>query len=137
MVYPLSGPKLVAAILEGGADPNRQYRDLARKQRKPWLLVLDDTREAQRRGWICYYETTSEMSKQWYEVMRLFVKLGADLYAVLVKTSWGPEASALDVVEAILEKVGSGHVSRLRDLLVETGAIVRCQDQLESIIDRG
>jgi hypothetical protein len=121
-VYPFSTPEFVGMLLENGEDPNCQYHDLFGKQTTPWLLALSYVREADRRGWMHFYDIDEDGEKRWVPILRLFIQHGADPNALIVKDSWDPAATALDVVGGVFEKYASKNLKDLHDLLVASGA---------------
>ena len=128
-VYPLSDPNLVLAILKHGADPNLAYQTFSGKDETPWLSVLKYTREANRRGFISYYDTDPDGTSRWVEIIRLFIEYGANPNEMIVQDRWDPSTTALEVVEMVIEKYGSKMVADLRDMLVGYGARSREVEQ--------
>jgi hypothetical protein len=121
-VYPFSTPEFVGMLLENGEDPNCQYHDLFGKQTTPWLLALSYVREADRRGWMRFYDIDEDGEKRWVPILRLFIQHGADPNALIVKDNWDPAATALDVIDGVFEKYASKNLKDLLDLLVASGA---------------
>jgi hypothetical protein len=124
-IYPLSTPDFVRMLLENGEDPNLKYQDLSGKQQTPWLLTLEYVREADRRGWIHVYDVDRNGTKRWVEIVRLFIQHGADPNAMILKDSWDPAATALDVVNGVFEKYVSQDLKELLELLLEYKATER------------
>ena len=123
-VYPLSSPALVATILRHrGTDPNQSYHPVpSSREETPWLLALKLVRQAQRRGWVEYYDISEEGVPRWVAILKLFVEHGADPNALIVEDRWDPSATALEIVTMMLEKYGSKEVWDLREMLIEYGA---------------
>jgi hypothetical protein len=126
-VYPPSTPEVVGMLLVNGQDPNLHYRDLRDKEETPWLLALKCVREADRRGWIRPFDIDESGVKRWVRILTLFVEHGADVNALILEDKWDPAASALDVVEMVLEKYFSNDVNELRQKLCRYGATLRAK----------
>ncbi|KAL9618805.1 MAG: hypothetical protein Q9160_006528 [Pyrenula sp. 1 TL-2023] len=127
-VYPLLDPQLILTLLKGGQNSNQAYTDVMTRQRRtPWLYVLRCVREADRRGWIKHYDVDPMGVERWVAIMISFVNYGADPNAMIEEDGWDPSATALEVIDVILQKYASRHVLRLRNLLVEKGARSRKQ----------
>jgi hypothetical protein len=124
-IYPFSTPALVGMLLENGEDPNLSYQDLFGKQTTPWLLTLKYVREADRRGWIHVYDIHENGAKRWVQILRLFIQHGADPNAMILKDSWDPAATALDVVSGVFEKYASQDLKELHELLLAYGTTGR------------
>ena len=130
-VYPLSDPALVTFLLSHPSSsssglnpgPNHEYTDFnLRVPMTPWLALLRHLRDAQRRGWIEYYDTNPEGTERWAGIVKEFVKYGADVGAVVVADAWDPEISALGIVEMLEETYG---VFELRERKDEVRARLR------------
>ncbi|PYI05379.1 hypothetical protein BO78DRAFT_419590 [Aspergillus sclerotiicarbonarius CBS 121057] len=121
-VYPLSSPELIGSLLANGADPNQTYRDLDKKDRTPWLVVLGKLREAGRRRWIRFYDTAEEGTRRYAAIVSLFLQHGADPDAMLPETRFDPSATALEVVTSVYRKYASPEFGRLRNELIRLGA---------------
>jgi hypothetical protein len=124
-IYPLSTPAFVGMLLANGGDPNLKYQDLFGKQTTPWLLTLEYVREADRRGWIRVYDVDLNGTKRWVEILRIFIQHGADPNALILKDSWDPAATAMDVVSGVFEKFASQDLKELLELLSAYKAIDR------------
>ncbi|PWY70936.1 hypothetical protein BO70DRAFT_432026 [Aspergillus heteromorphus CBS 117.55] len=124
-VYPLCDPLLIASLLAHphSFDPNQVYTDLDKRTYTPWLLVLENLREAERRRWIRYYDTDADGTARMARIVELFLQAGADPNAVLVKSQFDPEATALEVITSLYRKFGGQKWGALRELLVERGAV--------------
>jgi hypothetical protein len=72
-VYPLSSPEIIIGILTSGANPNHSYQGLNGKAQTPWLVVLDYLREADRRQWIGYYDTSENGTSRLSTIISLFI----------------------------------------------------------------
>ncbi|KAJ5395326.1 uncharacterized protein N7487_009629 [Penicillium crustosum] len=121
-VYPLSSPEMIREILTGGANPNQPYQDLNGKSQTPWLVVLDYLREADRRQWIGYYDTSESGISRLSVIISLFIEHGADPNGILVETKFDPSASALEIITSIYRKYASPEFSQLRRVLIDKGA---------------
>ncbi|CAI7676372.1 unnamed protein product [Penicillium discolor] len=121
-VYPLSSPEMIREILEGGANPNQPYQDLNGRNQTPWLVVLDYLREADRRQWIEYYDTSESGISRLLAIISLFIENGADPNGILVETKFDPSASVLEIITAIYRKYASPEFSQLRRVLIDKGA---------------
>lgn len=121
-VYPLSSPEMVREILMRGANPNQHYQDLNGRSQTPWLVVLDYLREADRRQWIGYYDTSESGISRLSVILSLFIEHGADPNGILVKTKFDPSASALEIITSIYRKYASPEFSQLRRVLIDKGA---------------
>ncbi|KAI4157981.1 MAG: hypothetical protein LQ342_007841 [Letrouitia transgressa] len=124
-IYPLSSPVLVHTLLQahGAGNPNQRYRNFAGKEESAWFLALRHLRDADRRGWIKYYDVEDEGVVRWVKIMKMLLQEGgADPNAVIVADKWDPEASALEIVEQISDKYSSLEIRGLRDLMLELGA---------------
>ena len=121
-VYPLANPALVYKILDHDGDPNQLYCDFAGKEDTPWLNALKAVRDANRRGWIDFYDINEEGVPRWVKIMKMFVEHGADPNALIVETKWDPEATAVEIIEMAFERIGSWEMGSLRDMLFEKGA---------------
>ena len=130
-IYPLSDPDLVEAILDYGMDPNQWYQVSATKKETPWLSSLKYVRQANRRGWITYYDIDGDGTARWVKIMESFLQHGADPNALIVEDQWDPSATALEVINAILERYGSKKVQDLRDMLKQYGAKERDSEAIE------
>ncbi|TQB68809.1 hypothetical protein MPDQ_002711 [Monascus purpureus] len=124
-VYPLSSPEIINDVLASGADPNQPYKDLNGKNQTPWLVVLDYLREADRRQWIRYYDTSEDGTFRLAAIVSLFIQYGADPNALLLQTRFDPSASALEIITAIYRKYAVPEFGRLRKVLIERGAYER------------
>jgi len=121
-VYPLSSPEIVGEILRSGANPNQSYQGLNGKAQTPWLVVLDYLREADRRQWIGYYDTSENGTSRLSAIISLFIQHGADPNGLLVETKFDPSASALEILTSIYRKYAAPEFGRLRKVLIERGA---------------
>lgn len=121
-VYPLSSPEMISEVLTSGADPNQPYKDLNGRSQTPWLVVLDYLREADRRQWIGYYNTSENGTSRLSVIVLLFIQHGADPNGLLVETKFDPSASALEVITAIYRKYAAPEFGRLRNILIDKGA---------------
>ncbi|PYH92508.1 hypothetical protein BO71DRAFT_485385 [Aspergillus ellipticus CBS 707.79] len=124
-VYPLSSPQIIGDLLAHGADPNQPYLDLDKKSRTPWLVVLENLREAERRRWIRYYDTDAEGSRRLARIVELFLGAGADSNALLVESRFDPSATALEVVTSVYRKYAAEEFGGLRGELLTLGATER------------
>lgn len=124
-VYPLSSPEIISEILASGADPNQPYQGMNGKEQTPWLLVLDYLREADRRRWIRYYDTSENGTSRLAAIITLFIQHGADPNGLLVETKFDPSASALEIITAIYRKYAAPEFGRLRKVLIDKGALER------------
>ncbi|KAJ5928937.1 hypothetical protein N7466_007893 [Penicillium verhagenii] len=124
-VYPLSSPEIISEILTRGGDPNQTYQDLNGKARTPWLVVLEYLREADRRGWIKYYDTSENGTYRLAVIVSLFIQHGADPNGLLVETKLDPSASALEIITAIYRKYAAPEFGQLRKMLIDSGALQR------------
>ncbi|KGO45803.1 hypothetical protein PEX1_002060 [Penicillium expansum] len=121
-IYPLSNPEIIGDILRSGADPNQPYQDLNGKNQTPWLVILDYLREADRRQWILYYDTSENGISRLSVIVSLFLEHGADPNGLLVETKFDRSASALEVITAIYRKYAAPQFSQLRKVLKDKGA---------------
>lgn len=124
-IYPLSSPLIVHMLLQvhTTGDPNQLYRNFAGKEESAWLLALRHLRDADRRGWIKFYDIEDEGTVRWVKIMKMLLQEGgANPNAVIAADKWDPEASALEIVERILDKYGSLEIRGLRDLMLQLGA---------------
>ena len=121
-VYPLSSLEIVGSLLANGADPNRPFKDLDKKNRTPWLVVLDKLREAERRQWIRFYDTAEQGTRRQAAIVSLFLQHGADPNAMLPDTRFDPSATALEVVTSVYRKYASPEFGILRNELIRLGA---------------
>ncbi|KAJ6127230.1 hypothetical protein N7523_002842 [Penicillium sp. IBT 18751x] len=121
-VYPLSSPEMIREILISGSDPNQPYQDPNGKVQTPWLVALDYLREADRRQWIGYYDTSVNGTSRLAEIISLFIQYGADLNGLLVETKFDPSATALEIITAIYRKYASPDFGRIRSVLIDNGA---------------
>ena len=121
-VYPLADPSLVGAILSHGGDPNKAYKDFAQKEETPWLCALKAVRDANRRGWIEYYDIEERGVVRWVGIMKMLLEAGAHPNAIIKETKWDPETTALEVVEMVCERYKSREMRALRNLMLEKGA---------------
>lgn len=124
-VYPLSSPAIIGDILMSGANPNQSYQDLNGKARTPWLVVLEYLREADRRQWIRYYDTSENGICRLSAIISLFIQHGADVNGLLVETKFDPSASALEILTAIYRRYAAPKFGQLRKVLIERGAQAR------------
>ncbi|KAJ5563935.1 hypothetical protein N7513_000177 [Penicillium frequentans] len=129
-VYPLSSPEIVGEILTSGANPNQSYQGLNGKSQTPWLVVLDYLREADRRQWVGYYDTSEDGTSRLSAIISLFIQHGADPNGLLVETKFDPSASALEILTAIYRKYAAPEFGRLRKVLIENGAKERAGNDI-------
>ncbi|RAK97441.1 uncharacterized protein BO80DRAFT_448431 [Aspergillus ibericus CBS 121593] len=99
--------------------------DLDKKYRTPWLVILDKLREAERRQWIQFHDTTEEGTRRQAAVVSLFLQHGADPDAMLPETRFDPSATALEVITSIYRKYASPEFGSLRKELIRLGANAR------------
>ncbi|KAJ5519779.1 hypothetical protein N7463_000232 [Penicillium fimorum] len=118
-------PEIVSEILTNGADPNQPYQGLNGKEQTPWLVVLDYLREADRRRWIAYYDTSEHGTSRLAVIISLFIQHGTDPNGLLVETKFDPSASALEIITGISRKYAVPEFGRLRKVLIDKGALGR------------
>jgi hypothetical protein len=124
-VYPLSSTEMIEMLLKGGQDPNLHYQNLSNRNETPWLLTLKCVREADRRGWIEFYDVDENGTKRWVKIIKSFMKHGADPNALILKDHFDPAATALDVITALYEKYLAAEFKELLEVLVEKGGTAR------------
>jgi hypothetical protein len=127
-VYPLSSPQLITTLFQHKQDPNLVYHTLRNADETPWLLALKYVREADRRNWIADEDSSADGIKRWVEILRLFLNNGANPNALIVKDSYDPAVTALDVLGTVAEKYQSKDIKELLNELVGKGATLRAAD---------
>jgi hypothetical protein len=124
-VYPFSTPELIEMLLKSGQDPNLQYKTLTNIDETPWLYTLKCVREANRRGWISSYDINEYGTKRWAKILLLFINHGANPNALILKDSWDPAATVLDIIDDIYEKYLSKDIKDVLGNLCKAGAVAR------------
>jgi AAA ATPase domain len=119
-IYPLSSPSFISSLLRTPSrhnlGPNHIYTDFipVGAQSTPWLALLGHLRRAQRRGWIAHLDIDPQGTSRWAEIVKLFLKAGADVDAIVPADRWDPEMNALDILEMLEENYCSAKVSKLK-----------------------
>ncbi|MCJ1308474.1 hypothetical protein MMC25_002127 [Agyrium rufum] len=121
-IYPLSSPELIDLILENGGDPDVSYVFSGKHEETPWLSALKLARQAHRLGWFKYYDDNENGTIRVARIVNIFLSRGADPNALILADRWDPTASALDILNMVLEKFGSKCIREARDLLIRLGA---------------
>jgi hypothetical protein len=121
-IYPLSSPSFVHSLLETPSrhnpGPNHAYIDfLTKTTTSPWLALLRHLRLAHRRGWITHLDIEPQGTPRWAEIVRLFLEADADVDAIVAADKWGPEISALGVLEMLESEYCAVEVRELKKLV--------------------
>jgi hypothetical protein len=121
-LYPLSSPSFVRSLLRTPSrhnpGPNHAYTDFLTKTiTTPWIALLRNLRLAHRRGWITHLDVEPEGILRWTEIVRLFLEAGADVDAIVAADRWGPEISALGVLDMLESEYCAMEVSELKKLV--------------------
>jgi hypothetical protein len=119
-IYPLSIPSFASSLLETPSrhnpGPNHIYTDFipVGAQNTAWLALLGHLRCAHRRGWIAHLDIDPQSTSRWVEIVKLFLKTGADVNAIVPADRWYPEMNMFEILEVLEKEYCSTEVSELR-----------------------
>lgn len=107
-IYPLSDPRIIAALLGFGVDPNRRVRKSANVVTgdsmpkflpSPWESTLEVCQQAMRRGWV---DRSPHDSARWRSVIEEFLRHGADRALTIQATYKDQREPADDILSRVL-----------------------------------
>ncbi|RAH63507.1 hypothetical protein BO85DRAFT_387890 [Aspergillus piperis CBS 112811] len=121
-IYPLSDPNMVHNLLERrhyiNPGPNHEYIDFETKRpMTSWVKLLRHLRDAHRRHLIGYFDTDPNGITRWAEIVRLFIRGGADVDAVIAADPWDPEITMVGVMEMLADTYCAVELEDLKRLI--------------------
>ncbi|GKZ26487.1 hypothetical protein AbraIFM66951_005823 [Aspergillus brasiliensis] len=121
-IYPLSDPNMVHNLLERrhpiNPGPNHEYIDFETKSpMTSWVNLLRHLRDAHRRHLIGYFDTDPNGITRWAEIVRLFVRGGADVDAVVAADHWDPKISTVGVMELLADTYCAVELEEIKRLV--------------------
>lgn len=121
-IYPLSDPNMIHNLLERrhpiNPGPNHGYIDFETKApMTSWVSLLRHLRDAHRRRLIGYFDTDPNGITRWAEIVRLFVRGGADIDAVVAADPWDPEVTTVVIMEVLADTYFAVELEELKRLI--------------------